>query len=221
MALAPAGGALEFTNPTNLSEAWISATTTPRLADLNTKYSSTFESFVLAACAFVNKHTKRYWNKQQADDIFLGAKLFYGTYNEFALTNKPVETIDTIWVQVADTFTEVDQTYLQLDKSASIIRITPTINIINAVSLPTGLYNNNSNLWVRYTSGYESADVPFDVKLATALYVDYLYSMDSMDGGVDSFSTQTYSQKSGTKESPKIERVMSMLAPYIRRRFVA
>jgi hypothetical protein len=115
---------------------------------------------------------------------------------------------------------------LQVDTPTGYIKILPRAYINAAVIATDGIDNGDINTWIRYTSGFEivrdtidggftTNDVPSDVQIATTMYVNYLYQLDSLSGTVGGFSTQTYSQKNvAGEQSPLVQGAKELLKPY-------
>lgn len=199
--LTPDGTCYIWADPKTINDCWISSTDFPNLA----KYASDatkspyLENAIIAACAAINKICNRKFNKQVIDDIYTNEVLAFRDYKVYALKNRPVVSVDKVWLNVTNTFALIDPTYFQLLPSEGVLKILPTFSVYVQTTLPFYAYSTASNLWIRYTSGYEKTDVPQDVKLATAMYVDYYFSRFNLTGGISSFGTQTYNQTNVTK----------------------
>lgn len=221
MSLTPPGGRLLYSNPATINECWINEAYSPRLTDLDTAYPTFFDNFVIRACARINKMCNRKFNLQQADDVFLDRSVLSYDYVTFQIKNRPVQSIDKVYIQVLDSFTEVEQNYLQLDSESGVLKV--LAQVYTTAAIPYGFYANSRsiNTWVRHTSGYEITsptvnEVPDDVREATALMVSYLFEVDQMDGTAKSYKTQTYSQTNvAGDESPKVMEIKEILQPYM------
>lgn len=225
MSLTPDGSKYNPEHPQSIDECWIQSDMFPNLA----KYSadpvkSTYlDNTILTACAMVDDMCNRYFLKQTIDEIFKDTSLRQSQYNTFVLANTPLVEVLNVWVQVVGTFTEITDTYSQVMDSEGIVKILPTFSTTASVPYPHYIDKTSTNVWIRYTSGYEvdytgSEDVnevPYDIRLATALLVDYIYASFDIPSGVDSFSTQTYSQKNSSAGSDAIlSRVNDLLKGY-------
>lgn len=231
MGLTPDGNKFDFSNPTTFDECWVDSSTSPQLAEFATDYPTYFDSYVISACAYVNKQCNRYFNQQQADQIYLNTSFQYSDYKTFVLRNRPLATVDNVWLQITDTFTEVSTNYIQIDTLAGVVKILPDVfTASSAIRFPLST-RNASNVWIRYTSGYEITkvdgaftvnDVPEPIKLATAMYVSFLFEQGNMDSTAKSFKTLNYSQtNAGGMESGKLMTINNILAPYKISSFVA
>lgn len=225
MATEPSGGRKDFQDPQTFDQCWIDSTTTSKMADLSTDDNDTFEAFVIAACAAVNKYCRRYFNQQQADDIFLDIPLNTSRYESFTLRNRPVKSIDALYLQVTNVFNTVSTEYIQIDYNSGILKVLPDFNSLVLARLPEIDTVSSSNFWVRYTSGFEivkagggftTNDVPKSVQIATAMYVSYLFDIQERVSGLQSFKTQTYSESNsdGNFDDPKLSAFKSLLNPY-------
>jgi hypothetical protein len=216
MALTPDGTKNNPVDPAELSECWINSTTTPELTALNASLGATyFQTLCIAACAFVNNYCNRKFNTQTIDQIYLNETFRGLSYKQFQVDNKPLTSVTKMWVDVAGTFSEVALTYMQIDTSLGVIKIIPDALSTILTSVPIVTMPNHVNIWIRYVSGYAVADIPKDLQMATALYLTYLYEQSKSDGSVESFSTQTYSQKNtGGKGSGKMMTIEALLKKY-------
>lgn len=226
MALTPDGTKNSPKSPQNIDECWIQADQFPNLV----KYAADpikslyLDNMIITSCGAVNSICNRYFNKQTIDEIFPNEGLFTNEYNEFVLKNRPLIEVKKVWLQIVSTFAEVENTYLQVLTEESIVKILPTLSLTSSVPFPFYRDKDASNVWIRYDSGFAvdysgqntTNEVPFEVRLATASYVDYLFSMFDMQGGISEFKTQTYSQKNAkASEDPLLSSVKGLLKDYI------
>lgn len=208
-----------LSDPDDISDCWITASSYPNLA----KYSADptlspfLNSYIIEACAFINDLCKTKFNEQQADFVINNKNLYIGSYTTIVLPNKPVQSVDNIWLNVVDTFAPVSLDYIQLDGETGTLKILPDFTTYVQTTLPMFAYGDTSNIWIRYTTGYATEDVPAMIKKVTALAVDYLFGLDNLTPNIESFSTQTYSQKNskGDKDSdPILSRIEQLIADY-------
>lgn len=213
----PNGGAILIpSDPTTLADCWVSSTTTPNMAKYaaDTTQSIYFEAFVIAACAGVNKICHRYFNQQQFDQIFPNDVLWVRDYKAYPLSNRPLISVDNVWLQIVNTWAPVASAYWQLLPQEGVIKILPTFNPYALVTLPSYFWPVTTNVWVRYTSGFTT--VPAPVVMATALYVDYLFSRSNLIGGVSEAKTQTTDTTYAIGENdPVYAAITTLLKPYI------
>lgn len=216
MSLTPDGTKKDPINPALITDCWINSTSYPNLVSYSadTDKSAYLNTFIITACGAINTLCNRYFNSQQIDQVEPSTTLSVNRYRDIVLDNKPLITVDKIWLQVVDTFAEVSKDYIQVLTREGIVRILPNFSIYTATSLPISEFDNSTCLWIRYTSGYTV--VPEEVKLATSLYVDYLFQSFDTTSGVDTFSTQTYSQKqSKVGDDTKLGAIKEILKSYI------
>lgn len=226
MAVAPEGTKLNFSSPASFGECWIDATTSPAMAALSAENEGYFEALAISACSWVNSYTQRYFNKQQADQIFINQDLPQLEYIVFQLQNRPLITVDKVFLNIAGTFTEFNLEYIQVDTQAGVLKLPPDLNnLVVAATEQYGTYRQ-SNIWVRFTSGYEierdidgafvTNDVPVEVQQATARYVQYLRDIDKRVSGVGSFKTQTYSESAFTtnQRDARLDSIYDTLKKY-------
>lgn len=223
MSLTPDGTKYDPQDPTEIDECWIQSTDFPNLARYaaDSTKSPYLDTMILAACAAVNRMCFRKFNMQTIDQIEINKGLYIGNYKTFSLNNNPVKSVTKAWFQVVDTFSEIDLTYLQLDTVSSTIKLLPTFTSYSQTSMPLYGRDLTSNIWIRYVSGYEIDqeneinEVPFEVRYATALMVDVLFAGFDIGSGIDSFSTQTYSQKNSIPDKdPAMMKITSLLKEY-------
>lgn len=201
-----------------IADCWIDETTMPNMAKYHADATLApyFDSFVVAACAGINKLCNRKINKQQFDQIFPNDILWVRDYKTYPLQNRPVSSVDGVWLQIVNRWVSVVSTYWQLIPNEGLIKILPTFNPYALVTLPSYFWPVTTNLWIRFTSGWAKADVPMPIKIATCLYVDYLYSRSNLVGGVSQFSTQTYSQTAAIgDQDPQFATIKLLLEPYV------
>lgn len=208
-----------LSDPKTIGECWITSSDYPNLAALaaDPAYSAFVDKFIIQACQGINRLTNRYWNRQEADYIYINERFFYRDYQTYVLPNTPVNSIVDIYLQVNETFLPVDLTYLQLMTDERTMKIIPLLNYSNSVSPVANLVGDDKlNLWIRFNSGYDKADIPEEVKYATALYVSYLVSANENLSGVKSYRSQTYSQENSTPDSnPLFLQIKDMLQDHI------
>lgn len=172
---------LELKNPSTINDCWIA------VSDVTDLTGVTNEEIV-QACCFINEICARKFNGQESDVVFNNTKLFCEGETQFFLPNIPVKSISDVYIQVNGNFT------LLPVESYFFIPSTGILYIQSCIS--------NCNLWVRYHSGYRTNGdttgfypiVDGSVKRATILAVSFLREMRK-NGIVESYSTQTYSQK--------------------------
>lgn len=222
--LTPDGNKYNPRDPETLNECWITKTSHPNLAALNADPTKEpyLEEMILAACASVNEICNRKFNAQLIDYIFKDRNLFFQHYLSFALPNLPLISIENVWLNVVETFSEVSLDYLQVMTAEGIFKILPNFTAYTQTTLPLNQLSTATNLWVRYRGGFEVDqdssvnEVPKNVQMATALYVSYLFSSFDVESGVESFRTQTYSQKNvvDADKDPVLTRINNLLKPY-------
>jgi hypothetical protein len=220
MATEPTGGTKEFANPSTIDDCWISETTTPKLAIYNTDYSAYFDAFAIAACSFVNEYCNRFFNQQQADEVFLNRLMGSRQYEQFVLRNRPLISVDNVWEQITDTFNVVNLDLMQFEKATGIVKLIGDVSTVSTI-LPDLVFGSTSgNIFIRYTSGYTT--VPSPVVMATAMYAETLFEIDNTSSAIESFKTQTYSEKAGSLENhPKMNLIKKLLEPYVLDNFYA
>jgi hypothetical protein len=214
----PNNGPIKYPIDPVIGDCWIDATTTPNLAKYaaDTSLQPYLNSFIVAACAGINKLCNRKFNTQEFDQVFMNDILWVRDYKVYPLQNRPVTAVNNVWLQIVNTWTSVVSTYWQLIPNEGIVKILPTFNPYALVTLPSYFWPVTTNIWVRFTSGYAKADVPMPVKIATSLYVDYLYSRSNLIGGISQFSTQTYSQTNAIgDQDPQFAAIKMLLEPYV------
>lgn len=225
MSLTPDGHKYNPQHPASIEECWIQTNMFPNLVRYSTDPAKSpyLENTIISACAMVDDMCNRFFLQQQQDEIFMDTLLSSSKYNTFVLANFPIASIDKVWVQVVSTFNEISNNFLQVMDREGIVKILPTFSTNASIPYPFYIDNTSTNVWIRHTSGYEvdytgsntTNDVPYDVRLATALLVDYLYASFEVPSGIDSFSTQTYSQKNSSASSDAVmSRVNSLLESY-------
>ena len=221
--ITPDGAAQKvLSDPTTLDTAWVQPSDFPDIQADSTK-SAMLTSMILASCAAINRMCNRKFNQQQTDTIIPDTGLFYRDYKTVPLWNTPIVSVDAIWLQVVNTFAVVALTFIQIDYTNSWVKILPTFQTYVQTTLPVWALTPSTNLWIRattgysvdYSSGHSTNEVPWPVRMATQLYVRYLYASVSFSAGLKSFSTQTYSQTSAApKDDPMLGAIENMLAPY-------
>ena len=225
MALTPDGTKLDPVDPSTANTAWISPTSHPNLVKFaaDATKSDFLNEFILDACAAINRICNRKFNKQQIDQIFKDTNLFFRDYKTFVLDNRPLISVDNMWIQVVDTFSPISLEFIQVMTREAAIKVLPNFSSNVQTTLPIYALESSTNLWVRYTSGYEvdqdggTNEVPRPVQQATALYVSYLFSSFDVDSGISEFKTQTYQQKNvlDADKDPLLTRIDKLLNPYI------
>lgn len=209
---------LKLKNPAVIADCWISSTDYPNLVALaaDATYGAFVNKFIIQACAQINKMTNRYWNIQTADQIFMFSPQGFNQYQTYVLENRPINSITDIYLQVNETFSNVDLSYMQLFDEERTVRIYPlNIALSNLQVISDRLISQTTNMWFRYSSGLATADVPEDIKQATAMYVNYIVNGFKDTALVASFSTQTYSQtNSKPGDNPLLLQIKDMLKPY-------
>jgi len=213
-------------DPTTIEECWITPDSSPNLKKyaLDPNISPFLEDYIIMACGMINRMCNRKFNQQQYDQILPNQLLTIRDYKTFVLSNRPLVSIDEVWVQVVNTFALLDPTYFQIMTYEGIVKILPQFNVYVQTTLPMFSLASASNIWIRFTSGYKIDrtdpdnvinEVPFPVQKATALMVDWLVGMDNITPNLSSFRTQTYSETTANaSEDPIKTRVEMMLKPY-------
>lgn len=225
MSLTPDGHRYNPRHPESIDECWIQPSMFPNLVKYSADIAKSpyLNDTIITACAMADDLCNRYFLQQQQDEIFVNQILTNNQYQTFVLSNIPVASIDKVWSQIVSTFNEISRTYIQLLDKQGIVKILPTFSTTSSVPYPHYINESANNIWIRYTAGYEvdysesntTNEVPYDIRLATALLVDYLYASFEVPSGIDSFSTQTYSQKNSSAESDAIlSRVNNLLEKY-------
>jgi len=175
------------------------------------------QTLIVRACAMINRMCNRYFNKQEADEIFINDNGQIESYCTYVLANAPIVSITDIYLQLGDTFSVLDSTdNLQLFPDDGTIRLLPqpeSLVGVQGVLAWQGEYSR-SNMWIRYTSGYET--VPTDVQLATAYMYNYLYAISQNPIGIIEFKTQTTSEKYGVerRNNPLLVAIDQLLTSY-------
>ena len=225
MSLTPDGTKNNPRHPATIDECWIQTSMFPNLVKYSTDVTKSpyLNDTIIAACGMVDDMCNRYFLQQTIDEIFPNQVLRSSEYNQFVLMNVPLVSVTKVWTQVVGTFTEISNTYLQVLTAEGIIKILPTFSTSATVPYPYYIDKSANNVWIRYVSGYKvdysgtetDNEVPYDVRMATALLVDYLFAGFDVVSGIDSFSTQTYSQKnSSAKSDSKMSRAIDLLKRY-------
>lgn len=218
---------IDPTDPQTIDEAWIQDDMFPNLAAYaaDATKSPYLEDYILEACAAINDMCNRKFNQQQQDQIFISKELYFSSYNEFVLDNGPLVSIDRVWLQIGDSFSEVSMDFAQIDTVSRVVKVLP--NVANAAKPLVQDRNDTVNVWIRYTGGYEvdysgsntTNEVPRPVRRATAKYVDYLFASDGFTAGIKSYRTQTYSQTNATgnvaEDDPVLASISMILKPYM------
>lgn len=210
---------LVLSDPAFYANCWIQDSDFPNLQSLVIKYGNAFvDNLIMQACGQVNRITNRWWNIQDADEIFINDKATYLTYETYILKNSPINSIADLYLEINDQFIPISTQFLQIFSAERTFKILPSVfqqqqspQIFSLVNKTTAL-----NLWIRYNSGYTPANMPFDVKYATALLVSYYASALNNLDGISSFKTQTYAQTfTKPSENPLLLQVKEMLKPYM------
>jgi hypothetical protein len=222
----PDGNIYNPIDPQSLDTCWIQPGMYPNLVKwgADSTYAPYLNNAILMACAQINRMCNRKFNRQTMDQIFPDTGLVLRQYRSFVVDNVPIYQVDKAWLQVVNTFAEIDDTYFQVDEVSGLIKILPTFSTYVQTTLPMYALMPSTNLWIRYTAGYlvdysdsnTDNEVPEPVKLATSLYVDYYFSRFNLTGGVAEFKTQTYSQKNITskKQDPILVAIEDLIEPY-------
>ena len=213
-------GFTAFANPSTISQCWIEATD-PFLqtSGLN---NTEVEKLIIASCARVNQLCNRFFNQQEADEVFIWKPRTMGHKQKYVMQNDPVTSVTDIYMQLLDEFLEIqtsENLQVMQDDGILIFRNYPEELQSIQISQLALARQQEVNIWVRYTSGYTKDDVPEDIKFATQLIFNYLSAIASMQAGVKSFKTQTYSQTSsaggsGSNADPVMTEVDNLLMPY-------
>lgn len=225
MSLTPDGTKNNPVHPSTIDECWIQPTMFPNLVKYSTDITKSpyLDDTIITACSMIDDMCNRYFLKQTIDEIFPNTILSHDRYNTFILKNIPLIEVDKVWVQIVSTFAEVSNTYLQVMEEEAIVKILPTYSTTASVPYPFYLDNTATNIWIRYESGFDvdysgtstTNEVPYNVRMATSLLVDYLFASFDVQSGIDSFSTQTYSQKnSSAKNDAVLSRVSDLIKNY-------
>lgn len=232
MAIAPSNTKISFKNPQTIDQCWINSRFSPMLDNYGESYPLYVDRFIISACSAVNRMCNRYFNKQQADEIFTNESLQAYFYTQITLKNKPIISVDKAWLNITGTFNEINLQYLMQATDQGTIKLLPDVAISSSIVTNQLYIGKTTDLWVKYTSGYvtDQADVdsnnqliPADVALATAIIAEVMLerAMSTSTGG-KSFKTQTYSETSfGFEEDPKFKQAKEMLKPYKLVRFVS
>jgi hypothetical protein len=189
---------LTLKDPESINSCWI------KQADYDFLSTATSTDIIIA-CSKINSLCNRKFNHQIVDQIFRKTKFNRNNYTNFLLDNYFVVEIIDMYLQDLDSFSLVEKTYNKLISENGSLDVLPLIDTEQNLNI-NWLYMNEYNFWIRYDSGYQiNSDtgddltkyekVPEIVKYATALMVKYMKSLQNNDGTVESFSTQTYSQK--------------------------
>lgn len=175
------------------------------------------EQLIIGACGYVNKYVGRYFNKQEADYVFINHDYSLRNFETFVLPNMPVTSITDMYLLVQAQFSEISLQYLELFQDTGAIKIIPYPEQLTNISFNI-LQNTGADkpsLWVRFTSGYEDDEVPFDVQQATAYVFNYFFAMAQDTSSIESFKTQNYTQTNATpNESPVLQNAHSILNNY-------
>jgi len=225
MSLTPDGTKNNPVHPSNIDVCWIQPTMFPNLVKYSNDITKSpyLDDTIIAACSMIDDMCNRYFLKQTIDEIFPNTILSHDRYNTFILKNIPLIEVDKVWVQIVSTVAEVSNTYLQVMEEEAIVKILPTYSTTASVPYPFYIDNTSTNIWIRYESGYDvdysststTNEVPYNIRMATSLLVDYLFASFDVQSGVDSFSTQTYSQKNSTaKNDAVLSRVSDLIKNY-------
>ena len=213
-------------DPTTITSCWIQAADFPNLAAYKTDPTKSpyLDAFILTACSAINTMCNRKFNKQQQDYTFQNTALYYRDYRPFNLPNRPLVSVDGLWLQVVNTWASVNLQFTQIIGNTNQVKVLPTFQTYVQTTLPLFVLEPSTNLYFRYTAGYAVDysnvnspvnEVPMVVRIATAMYVDYLYSRFTLTGGITRFRTQTYSQTSamGDKD-PVLTAIDTLIKPY-------
>lgn len=217
MALSPNNrGQVKFSGPTSFSECWLDIDD-PFL--VSTSYTDAQkQTLVIRACNAINRRANAFFNKQEADEIFINDSAYYFGYQTYGLKNRPVNSITDLYLQVADSFVEISLDYIQEMDEAGVLKVLPVPQ--QQQSLQISLLKlrefDKLNLWVRYDSGYDPNDIPEDIVMATVLMYNYYTGIVTNPSGATEFKTQTYSEKAGTsaKDNAVFAEIDQLLSRY-------
>lgn len=211
-------GRIALKDPETIDECWITQADYSFLSG----YS---DDQIIEACSEINRMCNRKFNHQEADAVVIQEATLYYSYNTFILPNYPIKSVTDIYLQILDTFNKLDLTYLQTFTEESVLKLVPILTADTNSALPQININPNTNVWVRYDSGFkvngditnDYPTVPSPIKKATAMMAKYLSEIDSLPIGVKQFSTQTYSQTNAAKleEDAYFVRIKQLLQKYV------
>lgn len=210
---------LQAQNPTKISECWVNTSDYSFLADVD-------NDVIVMACSWVNEYCDRKFNQQTVDESFITVSNRHYNYKPYVLEVRPLVSIEDIYLQINDNFLQLDLDYVQMFPEDGMFKLLPTVEDSTEIQ-EFVLYADafeQVNLWVRYTGGYESANVPVEIRYATALYAKYINGMSGSLDNIASFKTQTYSEtrtkatgdgQGGMADpSPALAEIKSMLGKY-------
>ena len=205
----------DFIDPV-YANCWI--TTTDPMLVTNALTAPQQQTLIERACARINRMCNRYFNSQEADEVFINDRSYYISMQTYVLENAPLNSITDIYLQVLDQFVQITQDYIQEFSVEGVVRLLPFPESLQALSLSLDAIEaaDKLNMWFRYTSGYTA--VPADVQLATAYMYNYLYSTSQNPAGIKSFRTQTTTEVYGvdSMDNPALVAIKDLLTPYMR-----
>ena len=166
--------------------------------------SGMLDKLLLQASSRVNRHCKRYFQKQTIDETFPNVTIQVSNprLNVIPLKNGPVTQINSVTIQVLKFFIPFSLEYLiQPFYEQRYYQIVPMLSTAGSGSpmgtgtpIPSVILEQSQLgiVWTNYTCGYDI--IPEDIKFAVTLIVGKMLGFKHNPLGLSQFSTQTTSQ---------------------------
>lgn len=144
--------------------------------------SGVLDSYLKAASSMVNRLCKRHFDVQTKDEIYPAVRIgqdFPKLMTVF-LSEKPIQNIISVNLQVLKYFIPVALDYLQLDSEAGFYSVVPMLTGgYTGFPVPQVVEGMLAKVWTRYTFGYDV--LPEEVRIATVIIATKLIALPSQN----------------------------------------
>ena len=144
--------------------------------------SGVLDSYLKAASGMVNRLCKRHFDVQTKDEIYPAVRIgqdFPKLMTVF-LSEKPIQNVISVNLQVLKYFIPVALDYLQLDTEAGFYSVVPMLTGgYTGFPVPQVVEGMLAKVWTRYTFGFDV--IPEEVRIATVIIATKLIALPSQN----------------------------------------
>ena len=181
--------------------------------------SGALDTILQAASEQVNRYCRRHFNVQTVDEVFHGIRIGQDEpkLQTVILKEGPIQSINSIYIQVLKWFIPFSLDYLQLFPDENFYQIVPFLggNYASGVPLPSAVLLRGmlGKVWTNYTFGYDV--IPDEIKLATSLYATKMIGMQENPVSAQSVKFgRNFSLQWDKDNDPLISQAHEILKPY-------
>lgn len=177
------------------------------------------DTLLQTASEQVNQYCHRHFNTQTIDEVYHGIRIASQgepKLQTIQLREKPIQVINSIYIQVLKFFINFSLDYLQVFPEDGFIQIVPFLGgNASGIPLPSAVLTEGllGKVWTNYTFGYDV--IPDSIKAATALLATRLIGMQENPVGAQSVRFgRNFSLQWDKDHDPVMNHVKILLDPY-------